>query len=61
MAQFEIQIIPFYGLLLGFAYNNEELSGIETDEDDVQHYFQVAILIIVLNFVWYTKKKTDIS
>lgn len=57
MAHFEIQIVPFYGLLLGFAYNNEELAGIETDEDDVQHYFQVAILVIVLNFVWLTKKE----
>jgi len=61
MAHFEIQIVPFYGLLLGFAYNNEELAGIETEEDDVQHFFQVAILIIVFNFVWLTKKDIDNS
>jgi len=57
MAQFEIQIAPFYGFLLGVAYSNEELSGIETEEDDVQHFLQLAIFIIMINFVWYTKKK----
>ena len=57
MAHFEIQIVPFYGLLLGVAYNNEKLSGIETEEDDVQHFFQLALFIIIINFVWYTKKK----
>jgi hypothetical protein len=61
MAQFEIQIAPFYGFLLGVAYSNENLSGIETEEDDVQHFLQLAIFIIMINFVWYTKKKTDIS
>jgi hypothetical protein len=61
MAQFEIQIAPFYGLLLGAAYNNENLSGIETDEDDVQHFLQLAIFIIMINFVWYTKKQNDNS
>ena len=57
MAQFEIQIAPFYGLLLGAAYNNEKLSGIETEEYDVQHFLQLALFIIMINFVWYTKKE----
>jgi hypothetical protein len=61
MAQFEIQIAPFFGLLAGVAYSNENLSGIETEEDDVQHFLQFALFLIMINVVWYTKKETDNS
>lgn len=56
MAQFEIQIAPFYGILLGVAYNNESLSGVETEEDDIQHFLQIALFIVIVNCIWYTKK-----
>lgn len=59
MAQFEIQIAPFYGLLLGVAYSNENLSGVETEEDDIQHFLQFALLLVMINVVWYTKKENQ--
>lgn len=56
---FNIYVSPLRGLLLGAAYSNEEIEGIEVEEDNLRHVLQIAFFLIMINVVWYTEYEED--
>jgi len=56
---FNIYLSPLRGLLLGAAYSNEEIEGIEVEEDNLRHVLQIAFFLIMINVVWYTEYEED--
>lgn len=56
---FNIYVSPLRGLLLGVAYSNEDIEGIEVEEDNLRHVLQIAFFLIMINVVWYTEYEED--
>jgi hypothetical protein len=56
---YNIFLSPLRGLLLGVAYSNEDIEGIEVEEDNLRHVLQIALFIIMINVVWYTEYEED--
>ena len=52
----QIQFAPLIGLLLGFSYYNDEDDDLSM-HDDIQHGVQIALLLIVVDVIWYTERK----
>ena len=52
----QIDFFPIYGVMVGINYSNEEIEMIEVVADDKRHTIQVFLLIIGLNFHYFTSK-----
>ena len=50
---FTIAIAPVRGLLLGVLYSNEDLEGIEP-QDDLEHTLQICLFLLIFNITWRT-------
>jgi hypothetical protein len=55
---FEIQIAPVRGLLAGVHYSNEDLEGVEPQEN-LQHTLQICLFLLIFNVIWYTTREEE--
>lgn len=52
----QLELFPVYGFIVGVNYSNEDIEMIEVIADDKRHTIQIFLLIIGLNFHYFTSK-----